>query len=88
MHRIVWGSPTVRSKPAPDLFHAAVSRSVAARPSSSATRSGTRARPWRPVCPCVAVRTGGFCDNELLEQGAVAVYEDPGELLKAPEIFG
>ena len=38
--------------------------------------------------PCVAVRTGGFCDNELLEQGAVAVYEDPGELLKAPEIFG
>ena len=38
--------------------------------------------------PCVAVRTGGFCDADLLEQGAVAVYEDPGELLKAPEIFG
>ena len=88
VHRIVWGSPTIRSKPAPDLFHAAV-ESVGGREAVVVGDSvwDTRAAAAAGL-PCVAVRTGGFCDNELLEQGAVAVYEDPGELLKAPEIFG
>jgi phosphoglycolate phosphatase len=88
VHRIVSGSPTVRSKPAPDLFQAAVEslggrEAVVVGDSICDTRAATAAG-----LPCDAVRTGGFCDTELLEQGAVAVYEDPGELLKASEIFG
>ena len=38
--------------------------------------------------PCLAVRTGGFDDAELMANGATAVYENPGELLKAPELWG
>jgi phosphoglycolate phosphatase len=88
VHRTVSGSPDIRSKPAPDLFRAAVEavggrEAVVVGDSVWDTRAAVAAG-----LPCVVVRTGGFCDDELLDHGAVAVYEDPGELLKAPEIFG
>jgi phosphoglycolate phosphatase len=88
VHRIVWGSPTVRSKPAPDLFQAAVEQvggteAVVIGDSVWDTQAARAAG-----LPCLAVRTGGFDDAELLANGATAVYEDPRELLKAPELSG
>ena len=86
MHRIVWGSPSVRSKPAPDLFHVAMesvggSDAIVIGDSVWDTRAAEAAG-----LPCLAVRTGGFDDAELMANGATAVYENPGELLKAPEL--
>jgi len=88
VHRIVWGSPTVRSKPAPDLFHAAV-ESVGGTDAIVIGDSiwDTRAAQSAGL-PCLAVRTGGFDDAELMANGATAVYENPRELLKAPELAG
>ncbi len=86
VHRIVWGTPTMRSKPAPDLFHAATESvggydAIVIGDSVWDTQAASAAG-----LPCLAVRTGGFCDTELLEQGALAVYENPRELLDAPEL--
>jgi phosphoglycolate phosphatase len=86
VHHIVWGSPTLQSKPAPDLFHAATDavggrEAVVIGDSIWDTQAATAAG-----LPCLAVRTGGFCDTDLLENGAVAVYESPRELLDAPEL--
>jgi HAD superfamily hydrolase (TIGR01549 family) len=86
VHRIVWGTPTMQTKPAPDLFHAAVAQvggteAVVVGDSVWDTQAARAAG-----LPCLAVRTGGFCDAELLDQGAIAVYESPRELLKAPEL--
>ena len=88
VHRIVWGSPTVRSKPAPDLFHAAMQQvgGTAAIVIGDSVWDTQAARA--AGLPCLAVRTGGFDDAELLANGATAVYEDPRELLKAPELSG
>jgi phosphoglycolate phosphatase len=88
VHRIVWGSPGVRSKPAPDLFHAAVNsvggtEAVVIGDSVWDTRAAEAAG-----LPCLAVRTGGFDDAELMANGATAVYENPAELLKASELAG
>ena len=86
VHRIVWGSPTVRSKPAPDLFHAAI-ESVGGRQAVVIGDSvwDTRAAAAAGLA-CLAVRTGGFYDAELLAHGATAVYEDLRDMLKAPEL--
>ncbi len=88
VHRIVWGSPSVRSKPAPDLFHAAIETvggtdAVVVGDSVWDTQAARAAG-----LPCLAVRTGGFDDAELMANGATAVYENPYELLKAPELAG
>jgi len=88
VHRIVWGSPNVRSKPAPDLFHAAV-ESVGGSEAVVIGDSVWDAQAARAAgLACLAVRTGGFDDAELLANGATAVYEDPRELVKAPELAG
>ena len=88
VHRIVWGSPTVRSKPAPDLFHAAMEQ-VGGTEALVIGDSVWDTQAARAAgLPCLAVRTGGFDDAELLANGATAVYEDPRELLKAPELSG
>jgi phosphoglycolate phosphatase len=88
VHRIVWGSPTVRSKPAPDLFQAAVEQ-VGGTEALVIGDSVWDTQAARAAgLPCLAVRTGGFDDAELLANGATAVYEDPRELLKAPELSG
>jgi phosphoglycolate phosphatase len=86
VHRIVWGAQTMASKPAPDLFHAAVEQ-VGGREAIVIGDSVWDTQAARAAgLPCLAVRTGGFDDAELLANGATAVYEDPGELLKAPEL--
>jgi HAD superfamily hydrolase (TIGR01549 family) len=88
VHRIDGGSLTARSKPAPDLLHAAVesvggTEAIVIGDSVWDTRAAAAAG-----LPCLAVRTGGFDDAELMANGATAVYENPGELLKAPELWG
>ena len=88
VHRIVWGTPSVRSKPAPDLFHAAM-ESVGGTEALVIGDSVWDTQAARAAgLPCLAVRTGGFDDAELLDNGATAVYENPRELLKAPELAG
>jgi phosphoglycolate phosphatase len=86
VHRIVWSTPTMASKPAPDLFHAAIEQvggteAVVIGDSVWDTQAARAAG-----LPCLAVRTGGFDDTELLANGATAVFEDPRELLKAAEL--
>jgi HAD superfamily hydrolase (TIGR01549 family) len=88
VHRIDGGSLTARSKPAPDLLLAAVesvggTHAIVIGDSVWDTRAAEAAG-----LPCLAVRTGGFDDAELMANGATAVYENPGELLKAPELWG
>ena len=88
VHRIDGGSVTARSKPAPDLLLAAVesvggTEAIVIGDSVWDTRAAQAAG-----LPCLAVRTGGFDDAELMANGATAVYENPGELLKAPELWG
>jgi HAD superfamily hydrolase (TIGR01549 family) len=88
VHRIDAGSVTARSKPAPDLLRAAVesvggTAAIVIGDSVWDTRAAQAAG-----LPCLAVRTGGFDDAELMANGATAVYENPGELLKAPELWG
>jgi phosphoglycolate phosphatase len=88
VHRIDGGSLTARSKPAPDLLLAAVesvggTHAIVIGDSVWDTRAAEAAG-----LPCLAVRTGGFDDAELLANGATAVYEDPRALLDAPELAG
>jgi HAD superfamily hydrolase (TIGR01549 family) len=84
--RILTASPELRTKPAPDLFEAAVA-SVDGRDAVVIGDSVWDAQAARAAgLPCLAVRTGGFDDAELLAAGATEVYEDPRELLKAPEL--
>ena len=88
LHAVVTGSDEVASKPAPDLLLAAV-ESVGGTDAIVIGDSvwDTRAAQAAGL-PCLAVRTGGFDDAELMANGATAVYENPGELLKAPELWG
>jgi phosphoglycolate phosphatase-like HAD superfamily hydrolase len=86
VQRIVWSSPTIATKPAPDLFQAALEQvggteAIVIGDSVWDTQAARAAG-----LACLAVRTGGFDDAELLANGATAVYEDPRELLKAPEL--
>lgn len=79
---LVSSDDVAHSKPAPDIFHAAMDR-VGLDPSlvvavgdsiwdvQAARASGIG---------CVGVETGGFSRHELGEEGALAVYRDVGEL--------
>lgn len=69
------------SKPAPDLL----ARSLEEAGGTSALMVGDTtydvAAAARLGMPCVAVRTGGFGDQELLDAGAAAVVDTPADLL-------
>lgn len=69
------------SKPAPDLLV----RSLEESGGTSALMVGDTtydvAAAARLGMPCVAVRTGGFGDQELLDAGAAAVVDTPADLL-------
>jgi HAD superfamily hydrolase (TIGR01509 family) len=71
------------TKPAPDLVHAALD-GVHAEPSAAVMIGDT---PWdveaarKGGVETIAVITGGFCEQELREAGAVAVYESVADLL-------
>ena len=73
-----------RTKPAPDIFEAALaagsvdrSRAVVVGDSVWDVEAAKAAR-----LPCVGVESGGFSEHELADAGAVAVYRDPADLLE------
>lgn len=74
------------SKPAPDLLHVALKK-LGAAPDASSVMVGDSV--WdveaakRAGMPAIAVRSGGFGDDELREAGAIAIYDTPGDLAKA-----
>jgi HAD superfamily hydrolase (TIGR01509 family) len=73
------------TKPAPDLVHAALER-AGAEPSDAVMVGDT---PWDVKAAkaagvgTLAVRTGGFSKEELVEAGAIDVYESVSELCGA-----
>ena len=71
------------AKPEPDVFAVSLAqadlernRTVVLGDSVWDAQASARAR-----LPCVALETGGFSRPELEDEGAVAVYRDPGDLL-------
>ncbi|MEV7548458.1 HAD family hydrolase [Amycolatopsis sp. NPDC089917] len=74
------------SKPAPDLLHTAL-RKIGAPPDAPAVMIGDSV--WdveaarKAGMPAIVVRSGGFGDDELLEAGAVALYDTPADLTTA-----
>ncbi|HWH22735.1 MAG TPA: HAD family hydrolase [Allosphingosinicella sp.] len=73
------------SKPDPDIFQAALKK-VAPLGSEDVVVVGDS--PWDVKAACkaklrtVAVRSGGFPDEELLEAGAAELYDGPEDLLR------
>jgi HAD superfamily hydrolase (TIGR01509 family) len=74
------------SKPAPDLLQVALKK-LGAPPDAPSVMIGDSV--WdikaakRAGMPAIAVRSGGFGDDELREAGAIAIYDTPGDLTKA-----
>jgi HAD superfamily hydrolase (TIGR01509 family) len=74
-------SDTARSKPDPDVVHAALDR-VGASPDEAVMLGDT---PYdvqaagKAGVPVIAFRCGGFSDQDL--QGAIAIYDGPADLL-------
>jgi len=70
------------SKPAPDLVEAALERAGSTRAvmvGDSVWDVGAGARAGIPV---LGLRCGGFSEAELVEAGAVAVFDDPEDLAR------
>jgi HAD superfamily hydrolase (TIGR01509 family) len=73
------------SKPAPDLLRVALTKLGA--PDASSVMIGDSV--WdieaakKAGMPAIAVRSGGFGDDELREAGAIAIYDTPGDLAEA-----
>ena len=74
------------SKPAPDLLQVALDK-LGAAPDASSVMIGDSV--WdveaakKAGMPALVVRSGGFGDDELRQAGALAIYDTPGDLMKA-----
>jgi HAD superfamily hydrolase (TIGR01509 family) len=74
------------SKPAPDLLQVAL-RKLGAPADASSVMVGDSV--WdveaakKAGMPAIVVRSGGFGDDELKGAGAIAIYDTPGDLMKA-----
>ena len=74
------------SKPAPDLLHVALAKLGAPEDADSVVVGDS---VWdvkaaeNAGMPAFVVRSGGFGDDELREAGAVALFDTPGDLMKA-----
>ncbi|HTK62133.1 MAG TPA: HAD family hydrolase [Pseudonocardia sp.] len=74
------------SKPAPDLLQVALKKLGAPTDASSVMIGDS---VWdieaarKAGMPAIAVRSGGFGNDELREAGAIAIYDTPGDLAKA-----
>jgi HAD superfamily hydrolase (TIGR01509 family) len=75
-----------RTKPAPDLLQTAL-RKLGAPEDASSVLVGDSVWDVEAAknagMPSIAVRSGGFGDDELREAGAIAIYDTPGDLLAA-----
>jgi len=75
-----------QTKPAPDLLQAALKKLGAAEDASSVVIGDS---VWdveaakNAGMPAIAVRAGGFGDDELRDAGAIAIYDTPGDLAEA-----
>jgi HAD superfamily hydrolase (TIGR01549 family) len=73
------------TKPAPDLLQVALKKLGAAEDASSVMIGDS---VWdieaakNAGMPAIAVRSGGFGDDELRDAGAVGIYDTPGDLAK------
>jgi HAD superfamily hydrolase (TIGR01509 family) len=74
------------TKPAPDLLQVALKKLDAPQDASSVMIGDS---VWdveaakNAGMPAIAVRSGGFGDEELRDAGAVGIYDTPGDLAKA-----
>ncbi len=74
-----------RSKPCPDIFLAALRALPRVRPDEAMVIGDS---PWdakaarRAGIPMIGVLTGGFSEEQLRGNGALAVFRDLGELLE------
>ena len=74
------------TKPAPDLLQVALKKLGAGKDDSSVMIGDS---VWdveaakNAGMPAIAVRSGGFGDDELREAGAIGIYDTPGDLAKA-----
>lgn len=77
------GDDAVHSKPCPDIFVTAL-RLAGSAPDRATAVGDT---PWDVIAAgragvrTIGVRSGGFPDGELRAAGAVAIYDDPADLL-------
>ncbi len=71
------------SKPAPDLLQVALTK-LGAPQSASSVMVGDSVWDIEAAksagMPAIAVRSGGFGDDELRDAGAIAIYDTPGDL--------
>lgn len=72
-----------KSKPAPDIFQAALKASGGSRGIVIGDSIYDVEAAEAMGCPCVCVRTGGFGEEELRAAGAVLVVPGPKELIDA-----
>jgi HAD superfamily hydrolase (TIGR01549 family) len=72
-----------QTKPAPDLLQVALKK-LGAGPDSSSVMIGDSVWDIEAAknagMPAIAVRSGGFGDEELRDAGAVGIYDTPGDL--------
>ncbi|MGW6277055.1 HAD family hydrolase [Kribbella sp. NPDC055071] len=75
-----------KSKPAPDLLQVAL-RKLGARSDAPSVLIGDSVWDIKAAkkagMPAIAVRSGGFGDDELQEAGAIAIYDTPRDLTQA-----
>jgi HAD superfamily hydrolase (TIGR01549 family) len=74
------------SKPAPDLLQVALKK-LGAGPDSTSVMIGDSVWDVEAAknagMPAIAVRSGGFGDDELRDAGAIGIYDTPGDLAAA-----
>jgi HAD superfamily hydrolase (TIGR01549 family) len=75
-----------KTKPAPDLLQVALKK-LGESPDAPSVMIGDSIFDVEAAknagMPAIAVRSGGFGDDELREAGAVAIYDTPGDLMHA-----
>ena len=74
------------TKPAPDLLQVALKK-LGASPEDSSVMIGDSVWDVEAAknagMPAIAVRSGGFGDDELRDAGAIGIYDTPGDLAEA-----
>jgi phosphoglycolate phosphatase-like HAD superfamily hydrolase len=81
LHAIVSSDDVESSKPAPDLIQRARESVSAYRPLVIGDAVWDARSSIRAALPFIALRTGGFSEQELTGAGAMAVYHSPRDLL-------
>lgn len=81
LHESIAGAEAEQSKPEPDLIEVALESVDATHAVMVGDAVWDVEAAAKAGVPCVALLTGGFGSAELLEAGAVAVYDSPRELM-------